>query len=313
MGPINPLILTAAVFLDILFGDPHYPFPPVRLMGHATTWGEKVCRRLPLPPRLQGALLVLGVQALVTGLTLVILTLASRIHPWMEYALETYLAYSALAGGALWREVGGILSPVEEGNLEEAKKRLSWLVSRDTEPMKEPDILIAATETLAENTSDGIVGPLLFLALGGVPLAMLYKAADTMDSMVGYKTPQYLQFGWAAARLDDLLNLIPARLTALLMAISAWFLGFSTVRRVLEAAREWAPLHPSPNSGYPEAAMVGALGIRLGGPCFYFGQQIERPWMGEGKIPDSASLEKGIILSKVTLLVTLFTAVVFHL
>jgi len=257
--------------------------------------------------------MVLGVLATVAITTMAALSLASKIHLWLRWAVEIYLAYTALAGGALWREVEGITRLVKEERMAEAKKRLSWLVSRDTEPMGEEEILIAATETLAENTSDGIIGPLLFLAVGGVPLAMLYKAADTMDSMVGYKTPQYLQFGWAAARLDDLLNLIPARLTALFMAISAWFLGFSTVKRVLKAARKWAPMHPSPNSGYPEAAMVGALAIKLGGPCYYFGEWIERPWMGHGEPPDLKAMEKGIVLSKVTFLVALLVILLLHL
>ncbi len=313
MAPLNPLILVAAALLDLLLGDPQYPWHPVRLIGHATSWGEKVCRALPLPPRLQGVALVMGVQFLVVGTTLLVLSLASKIHIWVRYALETYLAYIALAGGALWREVEGILSLVRVGDLDTAKKRLSWLVSRDTEPMGEEDILIAATETLAENTSDGIIGPLLFLAVGGVPLAMLYKASDTMDSMVGYTTPRYLQFGWAAARLDDLLNLVPARLTALLMAISAWFLGFATVEKVLKMAWELAPLHPSPNSGYPEGAMVGALGIRIGGPCYYFGEKIQRPWKGAGPLPDVHSLERGIILSKVVFLVALMAILTAHL
>jgi adenosylcobinamide-phosphate synthase len=313
LKPLNPLILMVAALLDIVLGDPHYPFHPVKLMGKATALGERMCRSLPLSPRLQGLILVLGVQALVFGATFMLLNLASRIHPWVRYILETYLAYSALAGGALWREVEGVLCLVKEGNLEGAKKRLSLLVSRDTEPMEEKDILIAATETLAENTSDGIIGPLLFLAVGGVPLAMIYKAADTMDSMVGYRTPRYLQFGWAAARLDDFLNFIPARLTVLYMALASGFLGLSGMSRVIRAAYKWGPLHPSPNSGYPEGAMAGALGIRLGGPCHYFGKPLERPWMGEGDPPDTFALEKGLILSKATFLTALLVAFIFHI
>jgi len=312
MGPLNPVILTLAALLDLTLGDPHYPLHPVRLMGEATYLGEKICRSLPLSPRLQGLILVLGIQTLVLGVTLMLMNLASRIHPWAKYTLETYLAYSALAGGALWREVERVLCLVKEGNLEGAKKRLSLLVSRDTEPMEEKDILIAATETLAENTCDGIIGPLLFLAVGGVPLAMIYKAADTMDSMVGYRTPRYLQFGWAAARLDDLLNLVPARATVPIMAISAWYLGFSTMGRVMENARKLAPLHLSPNSGYPEGAMVGALGIKVGGPCYYFGEKIQRPWKGEGPTPHVHSLEKGVILSKTTFLITLAILLTFQ-
>ena len=312
MAPIHPLVLTVAILLDILFGDPHYPFHPVKLMGHLTTLGEKVCRRLPLPHRGQGLLMVLGVLATVAITTMAALSLASKIHLWLRWAVEIYLAYTALAGGALWREVEGITRLVKEERMAEAKKRLSWLVSRDTEPMGEEEILIAATETLAENTSDGIIGPLLFLAVGGVPLAMLYKAADTMDSMVGYKTPQYLQFGWAAARLDDLLNIIPSRLTALLMTASAWYLGFSPPSRVLTSVRQWAPMHPSPNAGYPEAAMVGALAIKLGGPCYYFGEWIERPWIGHGEPPDLKAMEKGIVLSKVTFLAALLIIWVLH-
>ncbi len=313
MGPLHPLILVAAALLDVILGDPHYPLHPVRLMGYATSAGEKLCRSLPLSPRVQGTVLVLGIQSLVLTVTLALLNLAQGIHPWVKYALETYLAYTALAGGALWREVEGILKSVRKGDIKRAKKRLSWLVSRDTEPMEEEDILIAATETLAENTNDGIVAPLLFLAIGGIPLAMVYKAADTMDSMVGYKTPPYLEFGWAAARLDDLLNLVPARLTVIIMAFSAWFLGLSSMGKVINTAKRLAPLHPSPNSGYPEGAMVGALDIRLGGPCYYFGEEIQRPWKGKGPLPNASSLEKGLILSKVTFLMALLVTMGLYL
>ncbi len=312
MKPLNPLILVGAALLDLILGDPQYPLHPVRLIGHATHWGEKACRGLPLSPRLQGMALVLGVQTLVVGSTLALLSLAQGIHPWVRYALETYLAYSALAGGALWREVEGILDLAKDNRLPEARKRLSWLVSRDTESMAEGEIFIAATETLAENTSDGVIGPLFYLAIGGVPLAMAYKAADTMDSMVGYKTPRYIHLGWAAARLDDLMNLIPARLTVLFMAFSARLLGFSGVKRVLEAARRWGTLHPSPNSGYPEAAMAGALGIRLGGPCHYFGQPVDRPWMGEGDPPDASAVKRGLILSRVTFLLAILAVLTLH-
>ncbi len=313
MAPIHPLELAAAALLDILFGDPHYPFHPVRLMGHLTTLGEKVCRRLPLPPQGQGLLMVLGVLTTVTVTTLAALSMASQIHPWLRGAVETYLAYTALAGGALWREVEGTTRLAKEGRLEEAKRRLSWLVSRDTEPMEEKDIFIASMETLAENTSDGIIGPLFYLALGGVPLAMLYKAADTMDSMVGYKTPTHIQFGRAAARLDDLLNIVPSRLTALLMTASAWYLGFSPPSRVLSGIRQWASIHPSPNAGYPESAMAGALEIKLGGPCYYSGKRMERPWMGRGEPPHLEDMEKGIVLSKTTFLAALLVIWIAHL
>ena len=303
MRPIAPLILFVAALLDVIVGDPQYPVHPVRLIGRLASFSEPRFRKLPLGERWQGALFTAFILIAVAGVTLLLLKVAGKI-------VEIYLSYAVLAGGALWREVGKVAGLVGEGETKEAQSSLSFLVSRDTECMGPEEILRADMETLAENTSDGVIGPLFYLVIGGVPLAMLYKAADTLDSMVGYKEEPYTHFGWVSAKLDDVLNFIPSRLTALLMAVASWFMGEDALG-ALRAAKRYARLHESPNAGYPEAAMAGALRVRLGGPCHYFGRTLERPYIGEEVKPLTLKeVSSGILLSKLTFLIALLLALV---
>ncbi len=308
--PINPLVLFTAALLDIVIGDPHYPFHPVRLIGYLASSSEGWFRRITIPERAQGILFTGFVLIIVVGTTLLLLKVA-WVAPPLRIMLEIYLSYTVLAGGALWREVENVARLTGEGKINEARKALSFLVSRDTEFMGSEDILRADMETLAENTSDGIIGPLFYLAIGGVPLAILYKVADTLDSMVGYKRGPYMDFGWASAKLDDVANFIPSRLTALLMALAAWFMEKNAIG-TLEAVRRYARLHESPNAGYPEAAMAGALGVRLGGPCHYLGEPLKRPYIGGEIRPLTLKeISSGILLSKLTFLIALLLALTF--
>ncbi len=309
VGPINPLILFAAALLDVIVGDPQYSFHPVRLIGYLASSSEARFRMIPIGEREQGIFFTGFVLMTVIGITLLLLNVAGAV-PAVKAILEIYLSYTVLAGGALWREVGKVARLTGEEKIKEAQKSLSFLVSRDTEFMGPEEILRADLETLAENTSDGIVGPLFYLAIGGVPLAMLYKVADTLDSMVGYKKEPYMDFGWASAKLDDVVNFIPSRLTSLLLALATWFMGEDAMG-ALRAVKRYARLHESPNAGYPEAAMAGALRVRLGGPCHYFGKLLERPYIGEEVRPLTLKeVGSGVLLSKVTFLIALFLALV---
>jgi len=295
----SPLTVMAVVVLDLLLKDPHYRLHPVRLVGEIISFGEDICRKLPFSPRIQGVLLTAGVELVTVFSVLLFILLSSLLH--LQWLASLFLGYSALAGGALWEEIERVGEAASRGELQSARKLLSFLVTRDTSNMDQSEVLRTAIESLAENTADGIVAPLLFFAIGGAPLAFFYKAADTLDSMVGYLTPRYAQFGWAAARLDDLLNFIPARITALLVAVAGWPLGLSP-KVTLETIKRFSRSSLSPNSGYPEAAFAGALGVQLGGGrCVYFDQPVDLPPIGEGRrAVTPRDLQLAVNLSKAT-------------
>ncbi len=277
-------LVLAAFGLDLLFGDP-------RGLPHPVVFIGRLVRRLELPlaglldhRRLAGVLLTLATLGITGFVAFGTLSLAKVIHPVVGWLASLWLAWTTLALRSLHRESAEVADLVEAGHLEEARRALSLIVGRQTSQLDEEGILRACIETVAENTSDGVIGPLFYLFLGGPILAILYKAASTLDSMVGYLSEQYRELGWASARLDDLLNLIPARLTALLMALASFPLGlngFGALKIVWRDARR----HSSPNAGFPEAAAAGALGIRLGGPAWYFGKLLEKPTLGDPDRP----------------------------
>lgn len=280
-------MLLAAVALDLLIGDPPWPTHPVIRIGRFIRFMEKRLQpeegreaASPFVQKLRGVLLAAAtvmvsgavVYALVAGL--------SALHPWLGYAANTWLISTTIAFKGLKDAAMQVYRPLSEGSLAEARTKVGYIVGRDTDRLDEPEITRAAVETVAENTVDAGVSPLFFALLGGAPLAMAYRAANTLDSMVGYKNERYIWFGWASARLDDVLNLIPARLSALLLALAAWLSpGLSPVR-ALRSVASFARLHPSPNSGYPESAVAGALGIELGGLNTYGGATSDRARMG---------------------------------
>lgn len=196
--------------------------------------------------------------------------------------MAVYLAYSTLSIRGLDDAGGKVVGELRRKELEKARASLSMIVGRDTDALDQAEILRAVTETVAENCCDGVVAPLFYLALGGVPAALTYKAINTLDSMIGYKNERYFYFGKLAARLDDVANVVPARLTAALVAVAAWLLCLPW-RNVLRIVSRDAHLQPSPNSGYPEAAFAGALGIRLGGLNFYGGRPSEKAYLGDAQ------------------------------
>ena len=275
-------ILLASI-ADLAFGDPPWLPHPVRLFGLATTTLEKACRKLARTPwalRLAGAFTTLLIIS-CTGLGSWLLLKWIREFLGLAASITTiYLAYTTLSVRGLDRAGGEVLGHIRNGHLDSARSALAMIVGRDTGTADEPDIVRAVIETVAENTSDGVVAPLFYLALGGVPAALVYKAINTLDSMIGYKNDRYRDFGWAAARLDDVVNLVPARLAAVLVIAASFFLRLGW-KESCHTVRRDAHLQPSPNSGYPEAAYAGALGVQLGGTNFYGGQPSHKAYLGK--------------------------------
>jgi adenosylcobinamide-phosphate synthase len=206
--------------------------------------------------------------------------IADAIHPWAGYAVTAWFIATTIAVKGLKDAAMLVYKPLIDGRLDEARKYTGYIVGRDTHDLSEKEAARATVETVAENTVDAFVSPILFALLGGAPLAMLYRAANTLDSMVGYRNETYIHFGWCSARLDDLLNYIPARVTGMLMILTAWIMPGMSAKRSWQAIRSFAALHPSPNSGIPESAFAGAAGVQLGGVNRYFGVVSERARMG---------------------------------
>ena len=254
--------------LDCIFGDPRRLPHPICLIGNFINLMEKVLRRaFPKSERGElagGAVLAAAVPAAAFGVSFMILRLCEAVNPVLKFAVETFFCYQIFAAKSLKDESMRVYRYVEAGDIENSRKYLSWIVGRDTKELSFEKIDKAVVETVAENTSDGVVAPLIFMAAGGAPLAFLYKGVNTLDSMVGYKNDRYLYFGRASAKLDDLLNFIPARLTGFAMCIGA-FTAFRIYRRDRKN-------HSSPNSAHPESACAGALNIQLGGDAYYFGK-----------------------------------------
>ena len=280
--------LLLGFFLDLLLGDPRWLPHPIRAIGALIAALEKALRRL-FPKRqggelAGGAALVILVLALSGGFTLLVLWLCGQVGLWLRFLAETVLCYQLLATRSLKGESMKVYQALKAGDLEGARHAVSMIVGRDTQRLDEAGVARAAVETVAENASDGVIAPLLFLAIGGAPLGMAYKAVNTMDSMVGYKNDRYLWFGRCAAKLDDLVNFIPARLAGLLMCLGAGFSGFDGPN-ALRIFRRDRKNHKSPNSAHTEAAAAGALHIQLGGPNYYFGKLVDKPAIGDADHP----------------------------
>ncbi|MCK9420472.1 MAG: adenosylcobinamide-phosphate synthase CbiB [Nitrospirae bacterium] len=293
---ISATVLLLAFGLDLLIGDPRWLPHPVRFIGSAISTMERLLRRSvssPSAERAAGIVLVLAIVAPVYFLTDVVVLMLNRFSDQVSILAGTaalvVLTATTIATQDLLRSAGLVISSIREGSLEAARKHVSMIVGRDTGGLSEQGVLRATIETLAENLSDGIVAPLFYLALGGLPLAMAYKAINTLDSMVGYKNDQYRYFGWAAARVDDAANYLPARITGLIIAVAAFLSacvkntvnGVAAWRRSLAIMARDGGKHSSPNSGVPEASMAGALGVTLGGPNWYNGVLSDKPVIGD--------------------------------
>ncbi len=287
------LVLLMALLVDMLVGDPRWMVHPVQIIGSLIKGIERLLRRdtdASWLARLKGGVLAFTVVMVVFVVTLVVtrwmisisyqganLYLSVLMMVLLVFLTSTTIAAKGLLSACLY-----VIEAVMSKDLPEARLRLSMIVGRDTEGLSADEILKAVIETLSENLSDGIVAPVFFYFIGGLPMAMAYKAINTLDSMVGYRNQKYLYFGWASARLDDIANFIPARITGVFIALAAAFgslrasLFYESIRVLLRDGRK----HLSPNSGMPEAAMAGAVSVRLGGPSYYGGIRIEKPYIG---------------------------------
>lgn len=285
-------LLVLAFLLDALVGDPDWLPHPVRAIGKAIVIGERWLHRGPAtPPRemLLGLILVLSITLGAYLLTALLLHVLTAMSWWVGQGIGVVLGSLCLARRSLKEHAQAVLDALHAGDLRRARLLLARMVSRETADLPEAAIVRGTVESVAENSSDGVIAPLLYLALGGVPLAMAYKAINTLDSMLGYRTARYEYFGKAAARCDDLANLIPARLTACALIAAAW--GLQWRGYAYDGAAAWSITwrdghkHASPNAGYPEAAMAGALGVQLGGPSRYQGVWVHKPTLGDARRP----------------------------
>ncbi len=311
------LKILAVCFLDVVLGDPRWFPHPVRVMGLVIQRSEQLifasCQS-PFIKKVAGVVLALGLPYGCYVLVREMIRSMDLLNEGLGIIIWIVLGYTTLAARDLWDHAMRVYHAMAEYGLPEARVAVSHMVGRDTTHLSESDIIRATIESVSENTSDGIVAPLFYLALGGPPLAMAYKAVNTLDSMIGYRNDRYKNFGWASARLDDLVNWIPARLTAV-------GIGVAAAVRLQRGKASWcmcwrdADKHPSPNSGWPEAAMAGALGIQLGGRNEYGGRSEERARLGDPGKPLHSSLIPLALqlmgLASLFLLMALFALVVW--
>ena len=274
------LIIGTAVILDWLLGDPYWLPHPIRGIGWLINRLESAVKGFRINQKWQGFILWIGVvgASYITGL--IILKGLALVHPYARMVGEILMIYTCLAARCLDQETRKVMVELKRDNLKEGRRLLNYLVGRETDDLSREEVIRASVETVAENTVDGLISPLVYAFIGGGGLALAYKAVNTLDSMVGYKNQQYRELGWASARLDDLFNYIPARLTGLLIPVAAFFYNGQLVSGLKIMVRDRRN-SSSPNAGYPEAAVAGSLRIQLGGPSYYFGQLVEKPTIGD--------------------------------
>jgi adenosylcobinamide-phosphate synthase len=270
---------------------------------------ENITRKLISNQRAAGTLMAVLVIAITGGVTFSALKLAALLHPQAAVVLSVLFIYTSLSIRDLGKHSMDVYRSLQAGNLTKAREQVSWIVGRDTDNLDEKGVVRATVESVAENTVDGIIAPLFFAVLFGPVGAMMYKAASTLDSMVGYKNEKYFYFGWAGARFDDIANYLPARLTAPLMFAGAAFTGYRPVQSWQISLRDRGH-HASPNSGISEAAMAGALGIQLGGPLFRQGKLVELPLIGD---PVESMEQRHILKANYPMLATSLLAVAIFL
>lgn len=276
--------VTAGFLLDLLLGDPYWMPHPVRWMGAAIVRLERLLRRLfpdtPRGRRAAGVVLAILLPLLAFGLSLGVLLLCGLVSPWLRFAVETFWCYQVVATKALRVESTKVRRELERGDLPAARRAVSMIVGRDTDCLTEEGVAKAAVETVAENSSDGVIAPLFYLAIGGAPLGLCYKAVNTLDSMVGYKNDKYLDFGRASAKLDDVWNFVPARLAALVTVLASFLCGLDGKNgwRIFRRDRKKSA---SPNSAQTESVYAGALGLQLLGDAVYFGKTVRKAPIGE--------------------------------
>ncbi len=289
------IVLWTGFLLDVFLGDPEYRFHPIRLMGRGIVLGEKWLRKLGLANRSGGVILAVGLTASILAAFLLLSRILNGINGSLAFLFHIFVCFSCLALKDLTVHLDPVVDALEAGNLDNARKHVSRVVGRDVSVLDEKGVCRAAVETLAENFIDGFVSPLFWYMMGGLfgwalgaePVlfalcaTLVFKAASTMDSMVGYKNEQYEAFGWAGAKLDDVMNFVPARLSFVFLFLGALITGRNGIRGMRVGLRDRLK-HASPNSAHGESFMAGTLGVRLGGPTTYGNRTKDKPWLGEG-------------------------------
>ena len=271
----------AGLLLDLLFGDPGWLYHPVRLIGNWISWAERQLRKV-CGSHLMAAGGVLWVMTALMAFLIpfALLALAGWLHPALRFLLETFWCFQILAARSLSSESRKVYEKLKESDLPGARRAVSMIVGRDTEKLTEEGVTKAAVETVAENTSDGVTAPLIYMMIGGAPLGFLYKAVNTMDSMLGYKNDRYLYFGRIPAKMDDIFNYIPARITGLLMTEAAFLTGLDG-KNAWKIYRRDRRKHASPNAAQTESVCAGALGVQLAGDAVYFGKVYKKEFIGD--------------------------------
>ncbi|MBU2101801.1 MAG: adenosylcobinamide-phosphate synthase CbiB [Candidatus Omnitrophota bacterium] len=282
--------ILVSYLLDLVFGDPP-SFPhPVRGIGWVIKKLEGPFRYIVKNERIAGVFFACTIIILIWLITFTVTQTAYFFNNYLGAIISIIIIYTSLSVKDLGIESLAVFSALKDGNLNKARTALSKIVGRDTSNLDEWEIIRATVETVAENIVDGIISPLLYAFLGGASLAMAYKAINTLDSMVGYKNKRYINFGWASAKIDDIANFIPARLGVIFLCLASWISGHNPIKAWNIAIRDGAK-NPSPNSGLPEAAIAGALGVRLGGLNYYNSTAVQKSYIGD----DINSLDKSHI------------------
>lgn len=276
----NLILVLLAFLLDLILGDPKWFPHPVRFVGWLIGRFEKPARAFFKNERLGGMALAIAVISITAFLAWFVIKVSYQFNYFLGVFVSIIFLWTTISLKSLFEAGRDIYNAMLEGDFAAARKELSMIVSRDTSELAEDDIIRSSCESIAENTSDGIIAPLFFGFLGGPVLALVYKAINTLDSMIGYKNESYINFGFFAAKLDDVANFIPARISGIIIPIAAFFSGCDWANSFRTMLRDRLN-NPSPNSGYPEAAVSGALGVRFGGENIYFGKVVKKPFIGD--------------------------------
>lgn len=288
------ICILAAYFLDLIFGDPR-TFPhPVKGIGWLIKKLEVPFRSIIVNERISGTFFAGTIIVSIWFVTFMLTQAAYFFNYYFGVVISIIIIYTSLSVKDLGVESLAVFDALKGGDIDKARILLSKIVGRDTAGLDEREITRAAVETVAENIVDGIISPLFYAFLGGAPLAMAYKAINTLDSMIGYKNKKYINFGWAAAKIDDMANFIPARLSVIFMVMASWIAGDDPIKAWNIAMRDGRK-NPSPNSGLPEAAIAGAFGVRLGGVNYYNSIAVQKPQIGDDINPlDRSCIKKAV-------------------
>ena len=305
------MLILYSYILDLLLGDPCWFPHPVRIIGKIINLLDNLLRRKQKKwiERIKGMLMFFIVVGMVGWCVSALIEYAGRLHVLLGKTVWVFLAYTTLATRDLYKHGKAVLNKLNHNDLKSARYKLSLIVGRDTKMLSKNKIITATIESISENTADGIIAPMFYLFLGGPVFAMIYKAVNTLDSMVGYKNEKYIHFGWFSAKMDDVMNYIPARITGILILSVAFITGKSTKDSFRIMLRD-GKKHSSPNSAISEAAMAGALGIQIAGPCVYQGKRFEHPYLGDAlKTVKPEMIQESLVISVLTSLLMITTGI----